>query len=203
MSDLDTPSNTDTAEQQIDTIINSAINMSTSQLPPIPTVITSETIAPAELDSANVEVFNTALHQYLRIDEEIKSLMTAIKTRNEMKKNLAETLSNFLKVNKIKKVDLDGSYKGKRIENVVTTTTSGFNRETVTEAIYNELKEDQEVFDKIMQALSRTSVMKEVWKLKIVEEKQARKSAGTGTGTGKGRKKKNNTLDEASQLIDN
>jgi hypothetical protein len=203
MSDLDTPSNTDTAEQQIDTIINSAINMSTSQLQPIPTVITSETIAPAELDSANVEVFNTALHQYLRIDEEIKSLMTAIKTRNEMKKNLAETLSNFLKVNKIKKVDLDGSYKGKRIENVVTTTTSGFNRETVTEAIYNELKEDQEVFDKIMQALSRTSVMKEVWKLKIVEEKQARKSAGTGTGTGKGRKKKNNTLDEASQLIDN
>jgi Asp-tRNA(Asn)/Glu-tRNA(Gln) amidotransferase C subunit len=203
MSDLDTPSNTDTAEQQIDTIINSAINMSTSQLQPIPTVITSETIAPVELDSANVEVFNTALHQYLRIDEEIKSLMTAIKTRNEMKKNLAETLSNFLKVNKIKKVDLDGSYKGKRIENVVTTTTSGFNRETVTEAIYNELKEDQEVFDKIMQALSRTSVMKEVWKLKIVEEKQARKSAGTGTGTGKGRKKKNNTLDEASQLIDN
>jgi hypothetical protein len=203
MSDLDTPSNTDTAEQQIDTIINSAINMSTSQLPPIPTVITSETIAPAELDSANVEVFNTALHQYLRIDEEIKSLMTAIKTRNEIKKNLAETLSNFLKVNKIKKVDLDGSYKGKRIENVVTTTTSGFNRETVTEAIYNELKEDQEVFDKIMQALSRTSVMKEVWKLKIVEEKQARKSAGTGTGTCKGRKKKNNTLDEASQLIDN
>jgi hypothetical protein len=203
MSDLDTPSNTDTAEQQIDTIINSAINMSTSQLQPIPTVITSETIAPAELDSANVEVFNTALHQYLRIDEEIKSLMTAIKTRNEMKKNLAETLSNFLKVNKIKKVDLDGSYKGKRIENVVTTITSGFNRETVTEAIYNELKEDQEVFDKIMQALSRTSVMKEVWKLKIVEEKQARKSAGTGTGTGKGRKKKNNTLDEASQLIDN
>lgn len=203
MSNPDITPNTDTAEQQIDTIINSAINMSTSQLQHIPTVIISETIAPTELDSANVEVFNTALHQYLRIDEEIKSLMTAIKTRNEMKKNLAETLSNFLKVNKIKKVDLDGSYKGKRIENVITTTTSGFNRETVTEAIYNELKEDQEVFDKIMQALSRTSVMKEVWKLKIVEEKQARKSATIGTCTGKGRKKKNNTLDEASQLIDN
>ena len=206
MSNLDTSPNTNTAEQQIDTIINSAINMSTSNQSgetTITHVITSETTAPAELDNANVEVFNTALHQYLRIDEEIKSLMTAIKTRNEMKKNLAETLSNFLKVNKIKKVDLDGSYKGKRIENVVTTTTTGFNRETVTEAIYNELKEDQEVFDKIMQALSRTSVMKEVWKLKIVEEKQARKTAGSGTGTGKGRKKKNNTLDEASELLNN
>jgi len=190
MSSLD-----NTTEQQIDNIINSAVNMSVS----VPTEITADTKAPTELDSANVEVFNTALHQYLRLDEEIKSLMTAIKTRNEMKKNLADTLSNFLKVNKIKKVDLDGSYKGKRIENIVTTTTTGFNRTTVTEAIYNELKEDQEVFDKIMQALSRTSVMKEVWKLKIIEEKQAKKTEGTS----KGRKKKNNPLDEASALIDN
>ncbi len=155
---------------------------------------------PQSMDSANVEVFNTALHQYLRIDEEIKTLMQAIRTRNEMKKNLGETLSSFLQTNQIKKVDLDGSYKGKRLETVVKNTVSGFKRETVTEAIYNELKEDQEIFDKIMQALSRTSVMKEVWKLKIVEEKQARKPAGTNTG--RGRKKQPNILDEASQLID-
>jgi len=149
------------------------------------------------MDNANVEVFNTALHQYLRIDEEIKTLMQAIRTRNEMKKNLAETLSSFLQTNQIKKVDLDGSYKGKRLESVVKNTVSGFKRETVTEAIYNELKEDQEIFDKIMQALSRTSVMKEVWKLKIVEEKQAR---ATGT-PGRGRKKQANVLDQASELL--
>lgn len=154
------------------------------------------------MDSANVEVFNTALHQYLRIDEEIKTLMQAIRTRNEMKKNLGETLSSFLQTNQIKKVDLDGSYKGKRLESVVKNTVSGFKRETVTEAIYNELKEDQEIFDKIMQALSRTSVMKEVWKLKIVEEKQARKPTGTSTGRGR-KKQQTSALDEASQLIDN
>jgi hypothetical protein len=155
---------------------------------------------PQSIDNANVEVFNTALHQYLRIDEEIKTLMQAIRTRNEMKKNLGETLSSFLQTNQIKKVDLDGSYKGKRLETVVKNTVSGFKRETVTEAIYNELKEDQEIFDKIMQALSRTSVMKEVWKLKIVEEKQAHKPSGINIG--RGRKKQPNILDEASQLID-
>jgi len=154
------------------------------------------------MDNANVEVFNTALHQYLRIDEEIKTLMQAIRTRNEMKKDLAETLSSFLQTNQIKKVDLDGSYKGKRLESVVKNTVSGFKRETVTEAIYNELKEDQEIFDKIMQALSRTSVMKEVWKLKIVEEKQARKPTGTNTGRGR-KKQQTSALDEASKLIDN
>ncbi len=158
----------------------------------------------ATMNEADIEVFNTALHQYLRVNEEIKTLMDAIKTRNEIKKNLGETLSSFLKTNQIKNVNLDGSYKGKRLETVVSTTASGFNRATVTEAIYNELKEDQEIFDKIMQALSRTSVMKEVWKLKIVEEKQVRKGtgAGSGTGTGKG-KKKPNILDEVSDLLNN
>ena len=154
------------------------------------------------MNEADIEVFNTALHQYLRVNEEIKTLMNAIKTRNEIKKNLGETLSSFLKTNQIKNVNLDGSYKGKRLETVVSTTASGFNRATVTEAIYNELKEDQEIFDKIMQALSRTSVMKEVWKLKIVEEKQASKGKGAGSGTGKG-KKKHNVLDEVSDLLDN
>ena len=154
------------------------------------------------MNEADIEVFNTALHQYLRVNEEIKTLMNAIKTRNEIKKNLGETLSSFLKTNQIKNVNLDGSYKGKRLETVVTTTASGFNRATVTEAIYNELKEDQEIFDKIMQALSRTSVMKEVWKLKIVEEKQASKGKGAGSGTGKG-KKKHNVLDEVSDLLEN
>jgi hypothetical protein len=151
------------------------------------------------LDDANVEIFNTALHQYLRINEEIKTLMQAIKTRNEMKKNLAETLNSFLRTNQIKNVNLEGSYKGKRLESVVNTTVSGFNRNTVTEAIYNELKEDQEILDKIMQALSRTSVMKEVWKLKIIDEKQTR----TTTTPGRGRKKQSNSLDQASELLNN
>lgn len=197
MSNLD-KSNTDITEQQIDNFINNTINMSTTNTTE-PTISNENTIKPqSNLDEASVEVFNTALHQYLRIDEEIKSLMTAIKQRNEIKKNLAETLSNFLKTNQIKNVNLDGSYKGKRLENVVTTTASGFNRNTVTEAIYNELKEDQEVFDKIMKALSRTSVMKEVWKLKIIEEKQTKQ---TDAKPKKGKKK--NILDEANELLNN
>jgi hypothetical protein len=186
--DIDTPPHTTM------TNINTNINTNSIQSNDDNTDTNSGTT----INNANVEVFNTALHQYLRLDEEIKTLMQAIKTRNEMKKNLGETLSSFLRTNQIKKVDLDGSYKGKRIETVVSTSATGFSRATVTEAIYNELKEDQEVFDKIMQALSRTSVMKEVWRLKIVEEKQTRKPTGTNT-----RKKKPNVLDEASALIDN
>jgi len=149
------------------------------------------------MNEASIEVFNTALHQYLRINEEIKTLMQAIKTRNEIKKNLSDTLSNYLKTNQIKNVNLDGSYKGKRLENIINHTTTGFNRANVTEAIYNELQEDQEIFAKIMEALSKTTVMKEVCKLKIIEDKKPRRITGIR------KTKEHNAFGETSELLSN
>lgn len=188
-------------EAEINNIIEESINSSHQYIPNMAqndTTPQNETLAQQQstIDEQSIEIFNNALHQYLRIDEEIKTLMQAIKIRNEIKKNLGETLSNYLKTNEIKTVNLDGSYKGKKLEAVVSQKATGFNKATVTEAIYNELKEDAEVFDKIMQALSRTSVMKEVWRLKVVEEKTTRGSTLT-----KPRGKKNNHLEEANNLL--
>jgi hypothetical protein len=199
-------------EQEIDNIIEHSTStittdMTSTNTPPDTLCITNPGIPNSgipnpELNSGEIDVFNTALHQYLRINEEIKTLMQAIKARNEIKRNLGETLSSFLRTNQIKNVNLDGSYKGKRLESVVTNTVTGFNRANVTEAIYNELKEDQEVFDKIMQALSKTSVMKEVWKLKITEEKQNIKKSTTST-TSRHKKQQQSALDEADTLLQN
>ena len=155
-------------------------------------------VACKEIDACGVDVFNTALHQYLRIDEELKVLMQAIKKRNEMKKQLSETLTSFLNTNKIKNVNLDGSYKGMRLESVVTKTVSGFNRASVTEAIYNELKEEQVLFDKIMQSLSRTSITKEVYKLKLVDAAQQARIDNKNKN-----KNKKNILNDAEKLFIN
>jgi len=125
-----------------------------------------------EVDSQNIEVFNIALHQYLKIDEEIKVLLEAIKLRNKTKKNLAETLSTYLRANEIKNVKLGGSYKGKKIESKVMYSSKGFSKENVTQVLYNELKEEAEIFDKIMESISKTNTITEKWNIKIVSDKQ-------------------------------
>lgn len=154
-------------------------------------------------DTASIEVFNTALHQYLRIDEEIKSLMLAVKERNDIKRKLGDTLSNYLQAKQIKKVNLDGSYKGKRLEVEVKTTNTGFNKTAVTEALLSELQEETELFDKIMRAISKTSVLKEVWKLKVTEEKNARTGASSGGAKkSKGRKLGTSMADAAALIED-
>ena len=191
-----------TPEEHIERIMNESIqamqlNNSNEEHKPenVESTEHPETDQPSALDSECVNVFNQALNQYLRIDEEIKTLMEAVRARNQVKKKLGETISSFLKTNKIARVDLDGSYKGKRLESTCKETTSGFKRETVVSAIHDELKEDAELFDKIMQALQRVSVMKEVWKLKITAEKKQRATTGT--------RKKDNTIAEASNKLEN
>ena len=63
----------------------------------------------------NVDAFNTALHQYLEIEEEVKVLLSAIKQRNQKKKELGLSLSSYLRENKIKNVNLGGTYQGKKL----------------------------------------------------------------------------------------
>ena len=124
------------------------------------------------VDDKNIEVFNIALHQYLTIEEEIKALLIAIKERNKKKRQLGESLSTYLQAKQVTTVKLGGSYKGKKLENIVSEKKTGFTKISVTEAIYNELKEDEEVFAKVMESISRKTVLKEIWKIKIVNEKQ-------------------------------
>lgn len=152
-------------------------------------------------DTASIEIFNTALHQYLTVNEEINSLMLAVKQRNDIKRKLGDTLSNYLKAKQIKKVNLDGSYKGKRLEVEVKTSNIGFNKTSVTEALLSELQDETELFDKIMRAISKTSVLKEVWKLKVTEEKAAR-NATSGGKKNKGGRQFGTSMADAAALID-
>ena len=145
------------------------------------------------IDSQNIEVFNIALHQYLKIDEEIKALLEAIKIRNKTKKNLAETLGSYLRANEIRNVNLGGSYKGKKLETKVTYSSKGFSKENVTKVLYDELKEEAEVFDKIMESISRTNVITEKWNLRIISDKE--KSTKSKT------EKAKNKIDIAEELL--
>ena len=204
--------NIDSAEAEIDQIITNSLAKHTNLLEAdkIDTMAANEEslIVGAtgidenknqEEDAASIEVFNTALHQYLRVNEEIKSLMLAVKERNDIKRKLGDTISNYLKAKQIKKVNLDGSYKGKRLEVEVKTSNTGFNKTTVTEALLSELQEEADLFDKIMRAISKTSVLKEVWKLKVTEDKAA---SGSAKKKGKGRKF-GTSMADAAALIEN
>ena len=175
-------SSTDNVENQIDILIAST----TQNIEGVTN--TTETTIETTIEN-NIEGFNTALHQYLEIEEEIKVLLNAIKLRNQKKKQLGLSLSTYLRENQIRNVNLGGTYKGKKLESVVTHKSTGFNKVSVTDAIYNELKNDDEVFSKIMEAISKKSVMEEIWKIKITSDKVTKE------------KKEKNNISMAEELL--
>lgn len=145
----------------------------------------------SNVNSQSVNVFNIALHQYLKIEQEIKTLIDAIKQRNKTKRELAETLGLYLQTNKIKNVNLGGSYKGKKLETKITYSTKGFSKNKVTEILYEELKEEAEKFEKIMESIGKTNIITEKLQIKIISDKQSNKKIDKAT----------NKLEIAEQLL--
>ena len=180
-------STTDNVEQQIDSLISATTQ--DMEATNVTDTTTNTSIENTNTIESNIEGFNTALHQYLEIEEEIKVLLNAIKLRNQKKKQLGLSLSTYLRENQIRNVNLGGTYKGKKLESVVTHKSTGFNKVSVTDAIYNELKNDDEVFSKIMEAISKKSVMEEIWKIKITSDKVTKE------------KKEKNTISMAEELL--
>lgn len=180
-------STTDNVEQQIDSLISATTQDMENTT--VTDTTTNTSIENTNTIETNIEGFNTALHQYLEIEEEIKVLLNAIKLRNQKKKQLGLSLSTYLRENQIRNVNLGGTYKGKKLESVVTHKSTGFNKVSVTDAIYNELKNDDEVFSKIMEAISKKSVMEEIWKIKITSDKVTKE------------KKEKNTISMAEELL--
>lgn len=162
-----------TPEEQIENIINT----STQDLIPEEMNSNNDDIPENEQEKQdtpinnfeNIEVFNVALHQYLKITEEIKALLEAVRQRNKAKQEISQTLRTYLQTNKIKSVNLGGSYKGRCIENDVSYTTTGFTKRNVVETLQEELKEDEDLFAKLMQAISSKTSTKEVHKLKFIK----------------------------------
>jgi hypothetical protein len=197
----------DSAELEIDRIINQSLeskqnesNLDNNSV--MQNLVSSTDVSEDDnINSDSIKAFNITLHQYLLVDEEIKSLMQAVRSRNEIKRNLSNTLSIFLKSKQIKKVDLDGSYKGKRLEVEVKNNKPAFTREKVTEAILTQIKVEDELFDKIMTAISRNDLIREMYKIKITSEKKPSKSSSKKTFSNKKLDSQSNELAEADNLI--
>ena len=70
------------------------------------------------------QFFQKLLQDYLTTESEIKMLNEAIKKRREKKNNLSESILTFIKKNNIKKINLDGDFRGHELAEKISKTTS-------------------------------------------------------------------------------
>ena len=131
------------------------------------------------LNAEDIAFFRATVKDYLKLEEEIKILESAVKARKDRKKNLAETLLTFLVEKDISHVNLQGDFQGKQLLCKQSDTKTGIKLEDVEGALKQIISNEGDI-QRTMQLIE--SQRKVVHKSKLKIAKIPKGTGGTGGG---------------------
>ncbi len=123
-----------------------------------------------------IKYFKESVKEYLKLEEEIKTLDKASKVRKEKRKNIGDSILSFIQQKDISHVKLQGNYKGKQIENQQTVKKSNVSFKTVTNIIFehfDNINDAKNLMDKINGQRVETNVSR----LRIAKDKKKKTNA--------------------------
>ena len=92
-------------------------------------------------EEESLNYFKNCVKEYLKLNDEIKTLERAIKTRKDKKNNFSESILSFIQQKDISHIKLQGNYKGKLLESKNTTHKTSVSFKTITETIFDHFED--------------------------------------------------------------
>lgn len=118
-------------------------------------------------EEINLQYFKSTIKQYIKIDNEIKALSSAIKQRKDKLSGLKQILFTFLKNHDIANVELQGSHKGKEIVQYESERKVNATSSTILKILNDKLKDTPELLKSINDELDKHSKKVESQTVKI------------------------------------
>lgn len=115
----------------------------------------------------NLQYFKSTIKQYIKIDNEIKALSSAVKQRKDKLSCLKQILFTFLKNHDIANVELQGSHKGKEIVQYESERKVNATSSTILKILNEKLKDTPELLKSINDELEKHSKKVESQTVKI------------------------------------
>lgn len=115
----------------------------------------------------SMEYFKLCLKEYLKIDDEIKTLSAVLRQKRERYDTLSQTLLLFLQKNKINEVQLEGDYEGKQLISQKQIKTKNASSSSVLDIIKNKLGHNTELLNSILTEVEDIKETDEVEKIRI------------------------------------
>ena len=123
-----------------------------------------------------IKYFKESVKEYLKLEEEIKTLDRASKVRKEKRKNIGDSILSFIQQKDISHVKLQGNYKGKQIVNHQSVKTSNVSFKSVTNIIFEHFDNIDDAKN-LMDKLNGQRVETNVSRLRISKEKKKKTDA--------------------------
>ena len=139
-------------------------------------------------EEVTMEYFKACLKEYLKLDEEIKTLGKALKQRRDKQATLSQSLLMFLNKNDIGKIQLEGNYTGQELLTDKVNKVKNPNATSILEIVNAKLANNQELLKEITDEIAAHKESVEVEKVKISK---------IGAGAKK-KKAGNSTVDESA-----
>lgn len=146
-------------------------------------------------EEMNIEFFKMTLKEYLKLDEETKTLSKALKQRRDKMVALNSTLLAFLNKNDINQVQLEGAYQGQELKPDKTQKVKSPAAGTILDVIRAKLADKPELLEEITREIDSLKETVEVEKVKISKAKKIAPTAAAGVIR---KKNKKTTLSEES-----
>jgi hypothetical protein len=122
----------------------------------------------------NIELFKMTLKEYLKLDEEIKTICKCLKERREKIEALNSTLLAFLNKNEINQVQLEGAYQGQELVPAKTQKTKSPGANSILDIVKLKLADKPELLNEITQEIEGLRETVEVEKIKISKVRAAK-----------------------------
>jgi hypothetical protein len=106
-------------------------------------------------EELNLQQFKSTIKQYIKIDNEIKTLNSAISQRKERLSGLKQILFTFLKNYDISNIELQGSHKGKEIVQYESERNINATSITILKILNAKLQDSPELLKSITDELEK------------------------------------------------
>lgn len=134
-------------------------------------------------EEVTMEYFKACLKEYLKLDEEIKTLNKALKQRRDKQSTLSQSLLVFLNKNDIGKIQLEGNYSGQELLSDKVNKVKNPNATSILEIITAKLANNQELLKEITDEINAHKETVEVEKVKISKVSASKKKKTTSVPT--------------------
>jgi hypothetical protein len=147
-----------------------------------------------EENNLDINHFKLCLKEYLKLDDEIRTLQTVIRNKKTKIEGLEETLLIFLEKNNISQLQLEGEYQGKELISTKLKQTRNVSSNGLLDIIKTKCGDNQELLASILAEIDEQKETNEVSKIKISSAKK---------GASKAKKVRDKKLesDESTRLL--
>lgn len=125
----------------------------------------------------SMDHFKLCLKEYLKIDDEIKTLSAVLRQKRDRFETLSQTLLLFLHKHNINEVQLEGDYAGKQLVSQKQTKTKGASGNSIIDIIKQKVGHDNNLLNSILTEIEDIKETDEVEKIKIATSKPKKKTS--------------------------